>query len=142
MGVETEQLTELAFRERLEELKQTVLPRVQNRTRIADIDRAHLEAPKREVRKQIIDIRARELHGRRRVVVERRVWERLEPVREERGDPGDVHVWLGEGVEQAFVWDVYFCDAQDVVDVGDDGDALGGHEDGGAVTGTFVESLD
>ena len=71
--------TKLALRERLEEPQQAVLARIQDLARLADVDRAHLQAPLRIVVEQIFHVHPRELHGRRRVVVERRIRQALQP---------------------------------------------------------------
>ena len=69
------------------------------------------------------------------------------PVGVDGGHVHPGHKGAGEGVEEAFGGFVDFGDAQDVVDVGDDGQALGGDEvgccvaDGGAL-GVGVETLD
>ena len=125
--------TELAPGEGLEELQKAVLARIQDLRRLREVDGAHLKRPKREVAKQIVHIRPGELDWGRRVVVERRGAQVPRPLREELGDAGHVHVRLHERVVQALVRDIHLRDAQDVVDVGHDGDARLGHEEDGAV---------
>jgi hypothetical protein len=126
-------LTKLAVRERLEQLQEAILARVEDLARVADIDGPHLEATKRVVVKEVLDVRPRELDGRRRVVVERRVREALQPVREQLWHARHVDVRLDERVEEALVRHVHLRDPEHVVNVRDDGDALRRDEDRGAV---------
>jgi hypothetical protein len=128
--------TKLALREGLEQLEQAVLASVEDLRGLGNIDRAHLERAEREVREEVFNVGPRELHGRRRVVVERDAGERLEPVREELGDAGHVHVRLDERVIEALVRDVDLRDPEHVVNVGHDAVATAGHEDDGRVART------
>ena len=112
--------TELPLRERLEQLQQAVLPRLQDLARLRQVDRAHLQRAQGEVAEQVVHIRPRQLQRGRRVVVECRPGEALGPLREELWDAGHVHVGLDERVVQTLVGDVHLGDPEDVVDVRDD----------------------
>lgn len=64
-------LTELALRECLIELRQTILPRLQDLAWVADIDRPHFQASDRVVIEQVFNVRPRELDGGCRIIMER-----------------------------------------------------------------------
>jgi hypothetical protein len=87
--------TELALRERLEQADEALLARVEDLARLGDVDRAHLERAERVVGEEVVDVRPRELHGRRRVVVERDAGQRLQPVLEQLGHARHVHAARG-----------------------------------------------
>jgi len=80
-----------------------------------------------------VHVVARSLLGRGCQVVEMHVGDATGPVRVDARHIRPLHEGFGEGVQQAEFGFVDLGDSEDVVDVGDDGQAGGGNEVGGCV---------